>query len=171
MMKKIAIVNGGEVLETLIGFFKNSDIEITAVSEADDTILKSNRFDLIVINGSVQKFDKNIFKENTVIRLQPSLLPSFDINEPVKSAFLAGVKVGGVTVCTLDKDGRNEKILAQFPVLIDYDTHFDEFEENMLKTEKMFYPVVIKSILENKPFTFSCVMGGGCSGSCSTCKN
>lgn len=170
-MKKIAIINGGEVLASIINFFKDKNVDITAVSDADDTIFKLNKFDLVVINGSAQKIDKKIFSENKVIRLQPSLLPAFDINEPVKSAFLSGVKVSGVSVCYLDKEGRNEKIVAQFPVLIDYETHFDEFEENMRKTENIFYPVVINSVLENKPFSFSCIMGGGCSGNCNNCNH
>ena len=170
-MKKIVIINGGDVLGSIINFFKNKDVEITAVSDTDNDVFKLNKFDLVIVNSSVNKIDKKIFKENKVIRLHPSLLPAFDINEPVKSAFLAGVKVSGVTVCTIDKEGRNEKIIAQFPVLIDYDTHFDEFEENIKKTENMLYPLVINSVLENKPFSFGCVMGGGCSGNCDGCSH
>ena len=70
---------------------------------------------IMICDYKADGYTKNIqkiFKENKVIRLHPSLLPAFDINEPVKSAFLAGVKVSGVTVCTLDKEGRNEKIIG-----------------------------------------------------------
>ncbi len=169
-MKKMAIINGGELLTSIINYFRGM-VDITAVGSADDNVIKSNKFDLIIINGSVSDIDKEIFKENIVIRLQPSLLPAFDVKEPVKNAFLAGVKVSGVTVCRLNKEGQNDKIMAQFPVLIDYNSHFDEFAENMRKTEEMFYPIVIKQILENKPFSFSCIMGSGCNGDCGSCKS
>ncbi len=170
-MKKIAIINGGDILSAIISFFQNKDVEITAVGSTDNDVFKLNKFDLIVINGQISGINKTIFKENTVIRLQPSLLPAFDVKEPIKSAFLAGVKVSGVTVCKIDKEGQLDKIIAQFPVLIDSDTHFNEFEENMKNTGAMLYPIVIQFILENKPFSFSDIMGGGCGGNCGNCKH
>ena len=168
-MKKIAIINGSEVLGCIINFFKNKNVDITAVSSSNDSIFEQNKFDLILLYGSANGLNKSLLKNSTILRLHPSLLPAFDNNEPVKSAFLAGVKVSGVTVCSLDKDGRTDKIIAQFPVLIDYDTHFDAFEENIRNTESMLYPVVIQSVLQNKPFSFTDIMGG-CNGGCGGCK-
>lgn len=101
------------------------------------------------------------------IKIHYSLLPAFDCEEPMREAFTAGVKVSGVTIL----DTVSGKILAQYPVLISHTTHFDEFEEEMLKTGEILYKHVIKCIEEDKVFDFSDLFGGcsngGCGGNCS----
>lgn len=95
-----------------------------------------------------------------------SLLPAFDCEDPIKEAFLAGVKVSGVTVY----DAVTKKILAQYPVLIGNSTHYDEFKEEILKTGEILYNKVLECIINDKVFDFADLLKGGCqSGGCGGC--
>ena len=99
------------------------------------------------------------------IKIHYSLLPSFDCDEPIKEAFLFGVKVSGVTVF---RESDN-KILAQYPVLIENTTHYDEFEKEMIKTGEILYKKVIECIEQDKVLEFSDFFQSGCSG-CGKCE-
>lgn len=95
-----------------------------------------------------------------------SLLPAFDCDDPIKEAFLAGVKVSGVTVL----DNKTRKILAQYPVLIENTMHYDEFEQEMKRTGEILYKKVIECIEKDKVFEFADLFEnkcGGCGGNCS----
>lgn len=169
-MKKLAIIDyqGSGVADSIKSFFRlREDVYVNIYSRIKPGLLDEN--DLVVFLDG-KPFDVSSEFAPKILVTHSSLLPAFDTDLPIKDAYLAGVKVSGVTVRYAD--GR---IVAQFPVLIDYNTDFKEFELNILKTEKMFYPLVIKSIIDNKPFSFSDVMGNssaqstGCSGGCSSC--
>lgn len=100
------------------------------------------------------------------IRIHYSLLPAFDCEDPIKEAFLAGVKVSGVTIINAE----TKEILAQYPVLIEHTTHYDEFEEEMIKTGEVLYKKVIECIENDKVFEFSDLFQhkcNGCNGNCS----
>ncbi len=169
-MKKVVILGVGNALNSIINYFRSNNFDVTALAEYEDNIFKSEKFDYIVLNHYSKKLPDSMIKNNIVIKLHPSLLPAFDEEEAVKKAYLAGVKVSGVTVSVATPKEKYSKIVAQFPVLIDCDTHFDEFEENINKTECMFYPIVIDAIIKNNPFHFSMVMGqSSCSGNCGSC--
>lgn len=108
-----------------------------------------------------------IMNKKDDIEIHYSLLPAFDCEEPIKEAFLAGVKVSGVTVFNKE----TKKILAQYPVLIGNTTHFDEFREEMIKTGEILYNKVVECIEHDKVFDFSDLLGGGhsCGGKCGGC--
>jgi folate-dependent phosphoribosylglycinamide formyltransferase PurN len=101
------------------------------------------------------------------IKIHYSLLPAFDCAEPIKEAFLSGVKVSGVTII----DTNTNKILAQYPVLIGNTTHFDEFEAEMLKVGEFLYNKVVEAIEKDKVFDFSDLLKNrSCHGNCGGCK-
>ena len=179
-MKKIAIfgVENDRSLASIVGFLQDVDIVVVTpqksllreraellglkvVEQVEDTL---DSFDLFL------EYDANSprIADVETLRLHPALLPAFNTNNPLQDAYLAGVKVSGVTVYSLNKD----KILAQFPVLVENDFHYEEYVENISKAENILYPLVVKSVLENKVFKFSDIMGGttsSCSGNCGHC--
>ena len=180
-MKKVAVFGSDNVrsLASVVGFLKEA--LITAVAPLNSPfyeLAKSLNIEVVesLEEKTLQNFDVlleyDIEAPNVidveVLKLHPSLLPSFDSKDPIKDAYLAGVKVSGVTVYSVSRD----KILAQFPVLVENDFHFEDYVESITKAENLLYPLVIKSQLENKIFNFTDIIGGsssGCSGNCGSC--
>ena len=101
------------------------------------------------------------------IKIHYSLLPAFDCKNPIKEAFLSGVRVSGVTIIRTS----DNKILAQYPVLITNSTHYDEFESEMIKTGKILYDKVIECIEKDKVFDIEDLFSKRCCQGCSGCKN
>ena len=95
-----------------------------------------------------------------------SLLPAFEGDNPVAQAFLAGVKVTGVTIYLSEQN----KIVAQYPIFISNASHFDEVERELAYVEQALLPVVIEKILKNEAFETRNLLSKGCSGSCGGCK-
>ena len=159
--KKLAIISSGnsDKFGAIIEYFKlHSDIEIICLSDNTDSdifklkapefvktyrlkqnetekFFKNNKFDLIVINNYKSQFNRNIYKLGKFINVHPSLLPAFEGNNAVYRAFAAGVRVSGVTIHTLTDNPQNDKIIAQYPVLISNLMHFNEFEEAIFNLE------------------------------------
>lgn len=180
-MKKVAIygLNNDSSLASIVGFMpevlfsvvappnsplanKARLLNIETVDEIDINTLKT--YDLLLEFDIISPRISDV----ETLKLHPALLPAFNTNEPLKDAYLSGVKVSGVTVYSVSRD----KIIAQFPVLVENDFHFEEYVENIQKTENLLYPIVIKSVLENRAFSFSDMMGGAstsCSGNCGSC--
>lgn len=204
-MKKIAIMGSGNGsnFEAIAKYFENNDdIDITCLSNVEDAYIleraknlgikfeylpyeqnlkyfSNNQFDLIVLAGYMKILpEKALEKMNKVINIHPSLLPAFKgSTSALKDAFLAGVKVSGITIHWVTSDVDGGEIIAQYPVLINLETHFDEFEKEIHALEHKLYPIVIEKILENKVFDFSDLFSGsscnnGCKGGgCHSCKH
>ena len=157
-MKKLAIMGSGNGsnFEAIAKYFQDKDVEITCLSNVENAfILKraekygikseflpfkknqeyfsKNMFDLVVLAGYMKILsDESLEEMHKVINIHPSLLPAFKGSKnAIKDAFLAGVKVSGVTVHWVISDVDGGKIIAQYPVFITNDMHFDEFEEEM----------------------------------------
>ena len=96
--------------------------------------------------------DDETIEKNKVINIHSSLLPAFDTETPIKDAYLYGAKVTGVTVYEVKAGMTQGKILAQYPVIIDNYTHYDDLAEEIEKLSTTLYPLVIKSIMEDKVF-------------------
>ena len=101
----------------------------------------------------------------------------FANNTAIKDAYLAGVKVTGITICELNNNNTFGRIITQYPILIDNYTHYDQLEEQINELEEKLLPPVVKSILEDKIFDIVDFLNdtpehncGGCGGSCSNCK-
>ena len=109
------------------------------------------------------------FKINAdnVISCHYSLLPAFDCEEPVKEAILAGVKVTGITVYYT----KTQKIIAQYPVFINNETHYEDLQQELTYIEQTLLPIVIKKILNNEAFNVKAIMKNGCNGKCGGCSS
>lgn len=203
-MKKIAIMGSGNGsnFQAIVRYFTGKDVEITCLSDNEDASIltraeklniehkflpyeenfeyfSQNKFDLIVLAGYMKILPEEVLElMETVVNIHPSLLPAFRGKDAIKQAFIAGVKVSGVTVHYVDKGIDDGRIIAQYPVLITNEMHIDEFEEEIHTIEHKLYPIVIDTILEDKVFDFSDLLkgsscsGGGCGGGgCSSCNH
>ena len=193
-MKKLALLGSGEnsVLNSIVKYFENKDVEIYVLSDDQhsDFYLKSKEaglnvkyltsekifeyfsshdFDLIALCDYRNELGTDILETGKFINIQPSLLPAFKGKDAIERAFIAGVKVSGVTVYSLNSVENDEKIIAQYPVLISNETHFDEFKSDIYHLEAVLYPIVIDKLLKDEVFDFpdlmnSCSCEGGCGG-------
>lgn len=129
-----------------------------------------NKFDLVVLAGYMRVLNSEVLATNKFVNIHPSLLPSFKGKDAIKQAFLAGVKVSGVTIHWVEDKVDEGKIIAQYPVFIDNCMNFNEFEQEIHTIEHKLYPIVVEKILEDKVFDFQDLMkstcSGGCGGSC-----
>lgn len=193
-MKKLAILGSGNGsnFEAIAKYFQDKDVEITCLSNVKDAfILKraekfgikheflpflenveyfsKNKFDLVVLAGYMRILpDDDLDAMGKVINIHPSLLPAFKGSKnAIQDAFLAGVKVSGVTIHWVNSDVDGGKIIAQYPVFITNEMHIDEFETEIHTLEHQLYPVVIESILNDKVFDFVDLMKSSCKSGCS----
>lgn len=198
-MKTLAIMGSGNGsnFESIAKYFQaRKDIKITCLSNVEDAfILKraeklgienkflpfkenaeyfsKNKFDLVALAGYMRILPETVLEKiGKVVNIHPSLLPAFKgSKDAIKDAFLAGVKVSGVTVHWVSSDVDGGKIIAQYPVFLSNEMHFDEFEHEIHSLEHKLYPVVIEKVLDDKAFDFVDLMrSGGCSSSCGGCK-
>lgn len=173
-MKSVCVVSSQNhpVLLSICKRLDNICVDnIEDISELDT----NKKYDLVVLIENSGKIDKEILKKYTVINIHPSLLPAFEGQNPLKEAFLYGVKVTGVTVYKLTPNSK-KIILAQYPVIIDNYTHFDQLSAEIIKLEAELYPLVIKSVLEDKVFDIVELLSQSgncqknkCSGHCKNC--
>lgn len=187
-MKKLAIMGSGRGsnFEAIVRWFKNKDVEITCLSDVEDSLIlekakkseiknqflpyeenleyfTQNKFDLIVLAGYMRVLPEDVLDAmGKVINIHPSLLPAFKGQEAIQQAFLAGVKVSGITIHWVEKNVDEGKIIAQYPVFIDNYMHLDEFEEEIHTIEHKLYPIVIEKVLEDKVFDFQDLMKSSC---------
>ncbi len=196
-MKKLAVMGSGNGsnFEAIVNHLK--DVEITCISDIEDAYIlerakrlgveaiylpleknfeyfSENKFDLIALAGYMRILPPEVLELGSFVNIHPSLLPAFKGKDAIKRAYLAGVKVSGVTVHWVENDVDCGKIIAQYPVLIGNLTKFDEFETEIHKIEHALYPVVIEKLLNDEVFDFSDLLGGprqGCGGhgGCSGC--
>jgi len=154
-MKKIAIIYS-EYTPTIDAIKSHLDgYEIILSKQIPD-----KGFDLVVnVNSGID------FRDNTIC-VHHSLLPAFEGEEPVKQAFLAGVKVTGITFYYTNP----YKIIAQYPVFIPNAAHFDDIEKELEYLEQTIYPVIIEKILKNEPFELKNILTKNCGG-CLGCKH
>ena len=157
-MNKVAIIYSEytPVIDAIISYLKGFEVQIF------DLYTKGlNDFDLIVnINY------KNEIPENH-INVHYSLLPAFQDEEPVKQAFLAGVKVTGITFYYT----KPQRIIAQYPIFISNFSHYDDVERELEYLEQTIYPLILEKILNNEPFEIRQLLSQGCSGNCGGCSS
>ena len=123
-----------------------------------------SEFDVVVLTG-YENF--TTIKHDNILNLYPTLLPAFKDNEnPILVSYLAGVKVSGISIYNVS----NDKILAQYPVLIGLDTTFEDFSDELSNIAQKVYPVVIDAVLQDKVFDFNDLFNSSsCGGSCGGC--
>lgn len=194
MVRKIAVMGSGNGsnFEAIVKHFEGKDVDITCLSdnmnayileraerlgvkhqylpfEENAGYFGARNFDLIVLAGYMRILPDDVLELGRFINIHPSLLPAFKGKDAINRAFLAGVKVSGVTVHWVTNELDGGKIIAQYPVLIPNLMHFDEFEAEIHKVEHALYPKVIECILDDKVFDFSDLFSSGCNGGCGGC--
>lgn len=186
-MKKLAIMGSGygSNFEAIVKWFEGKDVEITCLSDVEDAFIlerakelginsqflpfesnkeyfSKNSFDLVAMAGYMRIVPEDVLALSNFINIHPSLLPSFKGKDAIKQAFLAGVKVSGITIHWVEKGIDEGKIIAQYPVFIDNSMHLDEFEAEIHTIEHKLYPIVIEKVLEDKVFDFQDLMKSSC---------
>ncbi len=195
IMKKLAILGSAEseVLEAILNYFKEKDVDITCISNDEHSnffkkakdLCKNTKYlsaenmceyfashdiDLIAMCDFRGNLNDDVLDSAKFINIHPSLLPAFKGPDAISRAFKSGVKVSGVTIYRVKQDIENAEIIAQYPVLIGNLTHFDEFKESITELSAHLYPIVIEKILNDEVFDFSDLIGG-CNSSCGGCGN
>lgn len=190
MTKHIAVMGSGNGsnFEAIVNYFRDKDVKITCISdnlnayilerakklqveykylpfEENAAYFGANNFDLIVLAGYMRILPDEVLELGKFVNIHPSLLPSFKGKDAIQRAFLAGVKVSGVTIHWVTNELDGGKIIAQYPVLIGNSTHFDEFENEIHNLEHALYPIVIDKLLKDEVFDFGDLIGG-CKGDC-----
>ncbi len=139
-----------------------SDVEISCFQD----FIKDSKFaeyDLVVLSNYKKPINFN------ALNIHHSLLPAFAGDEPEKEAILSGVKVTGITVFYT----KPERIIAQYPIFIENDMHFDDLEIKMNNLERVIYPIIIDKILKNEPFEIKNLINSsdtkGCGKCCTKC--
>jgi len=96
-----------------------------------------------------------------------SLLPMYQGKNPIKQAIEDGVKVTGITIYYK----KNRKILAQYPIFVNNDIHYELLKQKLEYIEQIIYPYVIYKILMNEQFDIQAFMKNGktCSSNCKEC--
>lgn len=154
-MKKVVIIYSEytPTIDAIIAYLK--DFEVKAVNSVEEI----GACDLLVNTN----YEKEIPQNH--INVHYSLLPAFSDNEPVKEAFLAGVKVTGITFYYTNP----ERIIAQYPIFISNFSHYDDIERELEYLEQTIYPLILEKILRNEPFEIRKLLTKGCSGNCGGC--
>lgn len=153
-MKKIAILyeTYQPIIDSLKSLGYNTDCYTSLDFNPDD-------YDLIISTDYKNEIPFRVLTSHL------SLLPAFADKEPVKNAVLSGVKVTGVTVYYTNP----EKFLAQYPVFIYNDAHYDEIYQELTYLEQALLTAVASKILKNEPFESKTLLTGKHCGRCSGC--
>lgn len=158
-MKKAAILYSEYVplIDAIVN--ENNIAEFQLLTQFPDNY---EDFDLIIdVNF------KSEIKQN-VLKCHYALLPSFQSDEPLREAFLSGVKVTGITIYYTNP----QKILTQYPVFIKNEAHYDDVLQEMKYLEQVIFPLVIGKILSNEPVDIQSLLKlNKCSGGCSGCRH
>ena len=125
----------------------------------DSTNFKQDDYKLII---SLKKDDCSF----NVLKSHHSLLPAFDCNEPEKEAFLAGVKVTGVTIFFTSP----RMIVTQYPIFIRNDMHYDDLEKEVEYTEQILLPEIAAKLIKNETFDVQKIMSAKSCGGCKGCR-
>lgn len=96
------------------------------------------------------------------LKIHYSLLPAFyNSDDPIRDAILAGVKVTGITL-TLE-----DRIVAQYPIFITNDMHYDELKLYLEHIAGVMFPLVKEKLEKNEVFEIQTLMAAN---KCSGCK-
>ena len=109
--------------------------------------------------------NKSIEEIINEIEVHQSLLPAFKSDDPVRDAILAGVKVTGITLSYKDR------IIAQYPIFVTNDMHYDELKLYLEHIEKILVPLVAEKLLKNEAFETQTLMAKQKCKGCGGCNN
>ena len=154
-MKKIAVLY--TEYSPIIDIIKYhlSDCEIQIMTTPTDM----GKYDYVILSNYEKEYSGN------AILCHHSLLPAFDTETPVKDAFISGVKVTGITICYTNP----RKIIAQYPVFIKYDMHYDELKQELSYLEQTLFPIILEKIIKRESFEIDKIVKKGCAKNCGGC--
>lgn len=176
--KKLVIVNNEHfkhIITAITNYISPKDKKVEIIYTNDLNSLEVMEDTLIITINQPASLAPQLNKEinTTCLNLHFSLLPAFKEDDAIYKSFTSGIKVGGISIHEITNDNFFGRIHAQYPVLIGIDTHFDQYQNELISISSQIYPIVIDSILNNKVFDFkdlfktSCHKNNGCSGKCS----
>ena len=154
------------ISESLKKYFQDQNIKVKTIDSLDKIL--SNEFNVIVLNN-INSVPEDVINKTKFINIHPSLLPAFSGEKAIEETFSSGVKVGGVTIHSVEENSADNKIIAQYPVLIGVTTHIDEYTEEINKTIEKLLPPVVDSLINDRVFDFLDLFKTGCRNSCSSC--
>lgn len=128
------------------------DLGKTAADEIITSMMKQKQVDYIVMAGYMRKVGEvllNAFPDK-VLNLHPALLPSFPGARAIEQAWLAGVKVTGVTVHFANEHYDQGPIIAQRAISIPEGADLSELEALVHEQEHILYPEVLQLLAEDK---------------------
>ena len=128
--------------------------------DCKNSIDTNDNYDLVILSNYINEYPGN------ALACHHSLFPAFKGNEPEKEAIIEGVKITGITFyCT-----KPEKIIAQYPLFIKDEVHYDELEKEISILEQSLYPIVVEKVINNEQIDFNSIGGkNSCCGGCSGC--
>lgn len=132
--------------------------------DCKNSIDTNDNYDLVILSNYINEYPGN------ALACHHSLFPAFKGNEPEKEAIIEGVKITGITFYFT----KPEKIIAQYPLVITNDMHFDDLKQRLNYLEQVLFPIVAEQVLYNKIFecqTFINKISSGCKGGCGQCNH
>jgi len=114
--------------------------------------LKKRNIDTICLAGFMRVLHKNVVSEfrGRIVNIHPSLLPAFPGLHAQRQALEAGVKEAGCTVHFVDEGVDSGPIIMQAKLEVKEDDTDETLSSRILEQEHRIYPMVIKSLLEDK---------------------
>ncbi|WP_026770825.1 MULTISPECIES: phosphoribosylglycinamide formyltransferase [Sediminibacillus] len=88
--------------------------------------------------------------EGRIVNIHPSLLPAFPGKDAIGQAFLAGVKVTGVTVHFVDEGMDTGTIIDQEAIRIQPEDDQDTLQANIQEIEHRLFPKTIQALIQTK---------------------
>jgi len=141
-MKKIAVLCSQylPIIDALKYLLTDCEIDYL------DNLKNESEYNLVILLNNYQ----GTFSGNA-LTCHYSLLPAFDTDEPIKQAILSGVKVTGLTIYFTN----SKKIIAQYPIFIRNDMHYEDLLQELTYAEQTILPLVVKKIINNEQFEIS----------------
>lgn len=114
--------------------------------------LRAAGADYVVMAGYMRKVTPLLLEAfpDKVVNLHPALLPSFKGAHAIDDAWVAGVKVTGVTVHFANEEYDKGPIIAQRAVEVREDDTVDTLEDRIHAVEHQLYPEVLRALAEGR---------------------
>jgi len=114
--------------------------------------LKKRNIDTICLAGFMRVLHENVVSgfRGRIVNIHPSLLPAFPGLHAQRQALEAGVKEAGCSVHFVDEGVDSGPVIMQAKVEVKENDTEQTLSSRILEQEHRIYPVVIKSLLEDK---------------------
>lgn len=116
--------------------------------------LAAEQIDFILLAGYMRIVGPTLLAAyaGKIINIHPALLPHFPGRHGIEDAYKAGVSETGVTIHWVDEGIDSGQIIAQHKVPIYKTDKLADLEQRVHQTEHIFYPSIVKELLEKGEF-------------------